>query len=74
MCTLARRALQWVYIWAMTALNSDIARGWLHEADCRLADMVGRSSNSRRNCPTIPTPRPVDQNTGRLRLRPPAVE
>ncbi|MGZ4764599.1 MAG: phytanoyl-CoA dioxygenase family protein, partial [Ilumatobacteraceae bacterium] len=24
----------------MTALNSDIARGWLHEADCRLADMV----------------------------------
>ncbi len=24
----------------MTALNSDIARGWLHEADCRLDDMV----------------------------------
>ncbi|MEY2553742.1 MAG: hypothetical protein QOC57_1602 [Ilumatobacteraceae bacterium] len=24
----------------MTAVNSDIARGWLHEADCRLADMV----------------------------------
>ena len=40
MCTLAVERSNAVYIWAMTAVNSDIARGWLHEADCRLADMV----------------------------------